>query len=88
MRSGQTMATCHTSTVLNPQAFQNPEAECLKTQRPKLITSLVVTSSDHSNKQGKAQVSALRHVVSSAEILCSEDKTIMMLGPQRGTSLT
>lgn len=27
---------------------------------------------------GKAQVSALRHVISSAELLCREDKTILM----------
>jgi hypothetical protein len=28
--------------------------------------------------RGKAQIAALRHVVSSAELLCREDKTILM----------
>eukprot|EP00438_Fugacium_kawagutii_P025877 Skav233687 [mRNA] locus=scaffold1927:196656:197990:- [translate_table: standard] len=34
-------------------------------------------------KSGKAQIAALRHVVSSAELLCREDKTILMFPAQK-----
>jgi len=39
---------------------------------------IILDNGAQRSDNGKAQVSALRHVVSSAEILCSEDKTIMM----------
>ncbi|CAE7432190.1 pkd2 [Symbiodinium natans] len=40
--------------------------------------AITLDSSAQRLDNGKAQVSALRHVISSAEILCSEDKAIMM----------
>ncbi|CAE7323345.1 pkd2 [Symbiodinium pilosum] len=39
---------------------------------------IVLDTTSQRRANGEAQVSALRHIVSSAELLCNEDKTVMM----------
>eukprot|EP00434_Breviolum_minutum_P005500 symbB.v1.2.004849.t1/scaffold279.1/size242841/34 len=43
-----------------------------------LLKAAGIILDSHGPEWSKAQVSALRHVISSAELLCREDKTILM----------